>query len=73
MFNGLFNNDTCGGGNTGCGCFGGCNYTWLLLIIIFLCCCGKGNISLCINPTCLVLVVALLLCCGGMSFGKGCH
>ena len=76
MFNGLFNNEQHGcHEHEGCGgCFGGCNCTWILLIILFLCCGGKmGRISLTINPTCLILMIALLVCCGGLTFGKECR
>lgn len=74
MFNGLFNDGPdhdCGKGPTPCG---GCNYTWILLILLFLCCCGgkMRNFSLCINPTCLILMGALLFCCGGLKIGDGC-
>ena len=33
MFNGMFNDGGCG--EHGGGCFGGCNCTWILLIILF--------------------------------------
>lgn len=73
MFNGLFNDGDCGGGCEKGGCFGGCNCTWILLIILFLCCCGgkMKNFHLNVNPCCLILVVALLFCNGGLSIG-GC-
>lgn len=75
MFNGMFNDGNCGGG---CGenntCFGGCNCTWILLIILFLCCCGgkMRNFNLNVNPCCLILIVALLFCCGGLKLGGDC-
>ena len=81
MFNGMFNDGGCdggnyGGGNGGCGggMFGGCNCTWVLLIILFLSCCGGKlkNFSLCVNPCCLILLVALLFCSGGMKIGPEC-
>lgn len=82
MFNGMFNEgnyegNNCGGGNGGCGggmTFGGCNCTWILLIILFLCCCGGKlkNFSLNVNPCCLILLTALLFCTGGISVGHGC-
>ena len=82
MFNGMFNDGGCegggnyGGNNSGCGCgmFGGCNCTWILLIILFLCCCGGKlkNFSLCVNPCCLILWIALLFCSGGMKIGPEC-
>lgn len=73
MFNGLFN-DGCGGCGENNGCLGGCNCTWILLIILFLCCCGgkMKSFNLTINPTCLMLVIALLVCCGGLKFGADC-
>lgn len=73
MFNGMFNDGDCGGGCEKGGCFGGCNCTWILLIILFLCCCGgkMKNFHLNVNPCCLILVVALLFCNGGLSIG-GC-
>lgn len=72
MFNGLFNNGSCGEPQGGC--FGGCNCTWIILIVLFLCCGGKmGNWCLTINPTCLLLMIALLFCCGGLSLGSSCH
>ena len=74
MVNGMCNDGGCGYGENGGGCLGGCNCTWILLIILFLCCCGgkMKNFNLNVNPTCLLLMVALLVCCGGISFGGGC-
>ena len=81
MFNGMFNdgnyegngNGNCGGGCGGGMTFGGCNCTWILLIILFLCCGGKlRNFSLNVNPCCLILLTALLFCTGGISVGNGC-
>ena len=82
MFNGMFNDggNDCGNyggnGNGGCGCglFGGGNCTWVLLIILFLSCCGGKlkNFSLCVNPCCLILLIALLFCSGGMKIGPEC-
>ena len=77
MFNGMFNDGGCEGGNYGnggCGCTGGCNCTWILLILLFLCCCGGKlkSFSLCVNPSCLILLVALLFCTGGMKIGPEC-
>ncbi len=76
MFNGMYNDGDCGGGCGGdkinTGCFGGCNCTWILLIILFLCCCGgkMKSFNLNINPCCLILIVALLFCTGGISMGN---
>lgn len=66
MFNGMFNDDGCGGCEKG-----GCNCTWILLIILFLCCCGgkMKNFNFSVNPCCLILILALLVCCGGLTFG----
>lgn len=80
MFNGMFNeggydgNGNCGGGCGNGMTFGGCNCTWILLIILFLCCCGGKlkNFSLNVNPCCLILLTALLFCTGGISLGHGC-
>lgn len=80
MFNGMFNEsnyDGNGGGNCGGGCggmVGGCNCTWILLVILFLCCCGGKlkSFSLNVNPCCLILLTALLFCTGGISLGGGC-
>ena len=83
MFNGMFNEGNCGGndgnyghGNGGCGggLMGGCNCTWILLIIRFLCCCGgkMKSFSLCVNPCCLILLIALLFCGGGIKLGSEC-
>ena len=70
MFNGMFND---GGYNENGGCLGGCNCTWVLLLVLFLCCCGGKikNFNLTVNPTCLLLMVAMLVCCGGISVGNG--
>ena len=75
MFNGLFNNEQHGCHDEPCGnIFGGCNCTWILLVILFLCCGGKmGKFSVTISPTCLILMIALLVCCGGLTFGKECR
>ena len=73
MFNGLFNDGSCGctGDN---GCTGGCNCTWVLLIILFLCCCGGKlkNFNLNVNPCCLILMLALLGTCGGLKLSPEC-
>lgn len=86
MFNGMFNEGGYGDNNgygdkNGCGgcgggiSFGGCNCTWILLIILFLSCCGGKlkNFSLNVNPCCLILLTALLFCTGGISIGPGCN
>ena len=76
MFNGLFNEQHgCHEQEPCCGnFFGGCNCTWILLVILFLCCGGKmGKLSVTISPTCLILMIALLVCCGGLTFGKECR
>lgn len=67
MFNGMFNDGDCGNEKSGCNC------TWILLIILFLCCCGgkMRNFTLNVNPCCLILVAALLFCNGGLSVGCG--
>ena len=74
MFNGMFNDGGCGGEHGGNVCFGGCNCTWILLIILFLCCCGgkMRNFNLNVNPCCLILILALLVCCGGLKIGPEC-
>ncbi len=72
MFNGMFNDEhthNCGcDGHTGGGC------TWVLLIILFLTCCGGKlkNFTLNINPCCLILLGALLFCTGGVKVTGDC-
>lgn len=70
MFNGLFND----GGGCGDGGFGGCNCTWILLIVLFLCCCGgkMKSFNLNVNPCCLLLMTALLFTCGGLRLSSDC-
>lgn len=65
MFNGLFNEGCSENTDTGCNCM------WVLLLILFLCCCGKKipSFNVRINPTCLILMIALLTCCGGLKIG----
>lgn len=77
MFNGLFNDGGCGCGG-GCGdgggFLGGCNCTWILLVILFLCCCGgkMKSFNLNVNPCCLILMTALLFTCGGLRLTPDC-
>ena len=74
MFNGLFNDGGCGGCGDNGGVLGGYNCTWILLLVLFLCCCGgkMRNFNLNVNPTCLLLMTALLFCCGGLKLGTDC-